>query len=208
MRQLTRPPMRLPGTEPAVATVAGVCLLLALLLGLTPVLTALTAHEGMTLVPSALGAPFALPSLRAVPLGSTGWPQLLCEDFAAAILVAVAALRMRRHLRRRPEATRLRRLLAGWTALIAGAATAGVWRGLVTARMVDAGPVGWLTYGVAGAVFGALWGVALGWLTALAALAGPTRPAPNRSRSSPRPQQRRSWPASASSARHGGPPGP
>src|SRR4051812_29562900 len=151
MRQLMRLPMRLPGTEPAVAAGAGVCLLLALLLGLTPVLTALTAHEGMTLVPSALGVPFALPSLRAVPLGSTGWPQLLCENFAAAILVTAAALRMHRHLRRHPEARRLRRLLAGWTALIAGAATAGAWRGLVTARMVDAGPVGWLAYGVAGA---------------------------------------------------------
>ncbi|MFD9636549.1 hypothetical protein [Streptomyces violascens] len=175
MRQLTRLRIRLPGTEPAVAAVAGVCLLLALLLGLTPVLTSLTAHEGMALVPSALGAPFALPSLRAVPLGSTGWPHLLCEDFAAAILVTVAALRMRRHLRRRPEARRLRRLLAGWTALIAAGGASGAWRGLVAARMVDAGPAGWLTYGVAGAALGAAWGAALGWLTALAALTGPER---------------------------------
>ncbi|WP_053726313.1 hypothetical protein [Streptomyces sp. WM6378] len=165
MRQL----MRLPGAEPAVAAVAGVCLLLVLLLGLTPALTALTAHEGMTLVPSALGAPFALPSLRAVPLGSTGWPQLLCEDFASAVLVAAAVLRMRRHLRRRPEATRPRRLLAGWTALITGAATAGGWRGLVTARMVEAGPAGWLLYGAAGAAFGAVWGLGLGWLPGAAA---------------------------------------
>ncbi|MFE3185615.1 hypothetical protein ACFXKR_32760 [Streptomyces violascens] len=175
MRQLMRLPMRLPGTEPAVAAVAGVCLLLALLLGLTPVLTSLTAHEGMTLVPSALGAPFSLPSLRAVPLGSTGWSHLLCEDFAAAILVTVAALRMRRHLRRHPEARRLRRLLAGWTALIAAGGSSGAWRGLVAARMVDAGPTGWLAYGVAGAALGAAWGAALGWLTALAALAGPAR---------------------------------
>ncbi|WP_406507058.1 hypothetical protein [Streptomyces sp. NBC_00212] len=178
MRQLTRQPMRLPGAEPAVAAVAGVCLLLVLLLGLTPALTALTAHKGMTLVPSALGAPFALPSLRAVPLGSTGWPQLLCEDFAAAVLVAAAVLRMRRHLRRRPVASRPRRLLAGWTALITGAATAGVWRGLVTARMVEAGPAGWLLYGAAGAAFGAAWGLGLGWLPGVAALAGhPARPA-------------------------------
>ncbi|WP_438292016.1 hypothetical protein [Streptomyces sp. HUAS TT7] len=173
MRQLMRPPMRLPGTEPAVAAVAGVCLLLALLLGLTPVLTALTAHEGMTLVPSALGAPLALPSLRAVPLGSTGWPHLLCEDFAAAILVTVAALRMHRHLRRRPEAARLRRLLAGWTALIAAGGASGAWRGLVTARMVDAGPVGWLLYAATGAAFGALWGLTAGWLTGVAALCTP-----------------------------------
>ncbi|MGW1867905.1 hypothetical protein ACWCPS_20335 [Streptomyces mauvecolor] len=173
MRQLTRLPMRLPGTERAVAAVAGVCLLLALLLGLTPVLTSLTAHEGTTLVPSALGAPFALPSLRAVPLGSTGWAQLLCEDFAAAILVAVAALRTRRHLRRHPEARRLRRLLAGWTALIAAGGASGAWRGLVAARMVDAGPVGWLLYATTGAAFGAVWGLGLGWLPGLAALCVP-----------------------------------
>ncbi|MGW2818189.1 hypothetical protein [Streptomyces sp. NPDC001415] len=170
MRQLMRLPVRLPGIEPAVAAVAGVCLLLALLLGLTPVLTAFTAHEGMALVPTALGVPFALPSLRAVPLGSTGWPQLLCEDFAAAVLVTVAVLRMRRHLRRHPAAGRARRLLAGWTALIAGAATAGLWRGLVTARMVESGPAGWLLYGAIGAAFGAVWGLGLGWLTGAAAL--------------------------------------
>ena len=64
-----------------------------------------------------------------------------------------------------------RRPLAGWSALIAGAAAAGVWRGLVTARMVEAGPAGWVLYGVAGAAFGAVWGLVLGWLTGVAALA-------------------------------------
>ncbi|MFE9402741.1 hypothetical protein ACFYNY_13265 [Streptomyces sp. NPDC006530] len=171
--------MRLPRIEPAVAAVTGLCLLLALLLGLTPVLTAFTAHGGAALVPSALGVPLAVPALRAVPLGSTGWTQLLCEDFAAAVLTAVAGLRMRRHLRLRPTASRPRRLLAGWTALIAGAAAAGVWRGLVTARLVDAGPLGWLLYAAAGAVFGALWGAGLGWLTAVAALAAPAPARPS-----------------------------
>ncbi|MFE9556553.1 hypothetical protein ACFYMW_29505 [Streptomyces sp. NPDC006692] len=163
--------MRLPGIERAAAAVAGVCLLLALLLGLTPVRTAFTAHEGMTLVPSALGAPFALPALRAVPFGSTGWTPLLCEDFAVAVLVAVAVVRVRRHVRRHRRAGRLRRLLAGWTALIAGAAAAGAWRGMVTARMVESGPAGWIGYVVVGAAFGAVWGVLLGWLTGVAALA-------------------------------------
>ncbi|MFE4860220.1 hypothetical protein [Streptomyces sp. NPDC056670] len=167
-----RLPMRPPRAAPAVASVAGVCLLLSLLLGLTPVLTAFTAHTGPALVPSALGAPYALPSLRAVPLGGTGAAQLLCEDFAVMVLVAVAVLRMRRHLRLRPAAGRPRRFLAGWTALIAGAAAAGVWRGLVTARLVEAGPVGWLLHAAAGAAFGALWGAAAGWLTGVAALAG------------------------------------
>ncbi|MFF4184730.1 hypothetical protein ACFYZ9_16180 [Streptomyces sp. NPDC001691] len=169
--------MRLPRIEAAVAAVAGMCLLLTLLLGITGVLTAATAHEGAVLVPSALGAPLALPPLRAVPFGDTGWTQLLCEDFAAAVLVAVAGLRMRRHLRLRPAAGHARRLLAGWTALVAGAAAAGVWRGLVAARMVEAGPAGWLLYGAAGAVFGAAWGLALGWLTGAAALVATSGPA-------------------------------
>ncbi|MEU3501079.1 hypothetical protein ABZ726_10020 [Streptomyces hundungensis] len=168
--------MRLPRIEPAVVAVTGLCLLLALLLGLTPVLTALTAHGGAVLVPSALGVPLALPPLRAVPLGDTGWTHLLCEDFAVVVLTAVAGLRMRRHLRLRPAASRPRRLLAGWTALIAGAAAAGVWRGLVTARLVDAGPLGWLLYAAAGALFGAVWGAGLGWLTAVAALTRPRDP--------------------------------
>ncbi|MFE3688888.1 hypothetical protein ACFXPM_37455 [Streptomyces sp. NPDC059095] len=171
-RPSTRPGPRRPRIEPAVAAVAGVCLLLTLLLGLTPVLTAFTARTGPALVPSALGVPFALPSLRAVPLGGTGATQLLCEDFAVAVLVAVAVLRMRRQLRRRPDAGRPRRFLAGWTALIAGAAAAGAWRGLVTARLVAAGPVGWLLYAAAGAVFGAVWGAAAGWAAGAAALTG------------------------------------
>ncbi len=171
-RPSTRPRPRLPRIEPAVAAVAGVCLLLALLLGLTPALTAFTAHTGPALAPSALGVPFALPSLRAVPLGGTGVTQLLCEDFAVAVLVAVSVLRMRRQLRRHPDAGRPRRFLAGWTALIAGAAASGAWRGLVTARLVEAGPVGWLLYAAAGAVFGAVWGAAAGWSAGAAALAG------------------------------------
>ncbi|MFG2717359.1 hypothetical protein ACGFW5_03490 [Streptomyces sp. NPDC048416] len=196
--------MRLPRIAPAVAAVAGLCLLLALLLGLTPVLTALTAHAGWTLVPSALGVPLGLPPLRAVPLGSTGWAQLLCEDFAVVVLVTVAALRMRRHVRLRPAAGRVRRALAGWTALLAAGAASGLWRGVVTARMADAGLLGWLAYGVVGVVFGAAWGLTLGWLPGVAAAAltsrrrpasspdprGPglrARTAPDRPRSSPRP---------------------
>ncbi|MEV0095975.1 hypothetical protein [Streptomyces sp. NPDC050738] len=152
----------------ATTSVAGVCLLLVLLCGSGHLFTALTARAGMSVVPSALGAPMGLPGLRAVPLGGTTWAWQLCEDFAALLLIAVAVVRIRRHLRRRPVAGRVRRLLAGWTALIAGAAAAGVWRGLVAARMVDSGALGWLAYAAAGALFGALWGLLLGWLPGIA----------------------------------------
>ncbi|MFK4071237.1 hypothetical protein [Streptomyces sp. NPDC029674] len=131
--------------------VAGVCLLLVLAHGSATLLTAFTARAGLSAVPSALGVPFALPGLRTTPLGATDWARQLCENFAALLLVAVAAARMRRHLRVRPGGGRGGRLLAGWTALIAGwtaliagAAAAGAWRGPVAARMVEAGALGWL----------------------------------------------------------------
>ncbi|WP_306334175.1 hypothetical protein [Streptomyces sp. KL118A] len=165
----------------ATAVVACVCLVLVLAHGSATLLTAFTARAGLSVVPSALGVPFALPGLRATPLGATDWAWQLCEDFAALLLVAVAAARMRRHLRVRPDAGKGRRLLAGWTALIAGTAVAGVWRGMVAARMVEAGPWGWLLLPLTGALFGALWGLALGWLPGAAALAtsrAPRAPAP------------------------------
>ncbi|MFG3286238.1 hypothetical protein [Streptomyces sp. NPDC048111] len=157
-----------------VVAVAAACALPAVLLGCTPVLTEFTAHAGAALVPSALGAPFALPALRVVPLGSTGWAAMLCEDFAVVALVAVAALRMRRHMRLHPRAGRARRALAAWTALIAAGAAAGLWRGLVMARMTEAGPAGWPAYAAAGAALGALWGTTLGWLPAASTWAGRT----------------------------------
>ncbi|WP_409237952.1 hypothetical protein [Streptomyces sp. PA5.6] len=160
----------------ASAVVACVCLLLVLAHGSATLLTAFTARAGLSVVPSALGVPFALPGLRATPLGATDWPWQLCENFAALLLVATATARMRRHLRLRPAATRVRRLLAGWTALIAGTALAGAWRGMVAARMVEAGPWGWLLLPLTGTLFGALWGLALGWLPGVAALARPGPP--------------------------------
>ncbi|MFD6435757.1 hypothetical protein [Streptomyces venezuelae] len=164
----------------ASAVVACACLLLVLAHGSETLLTAFTARAGLSVIPSALGVPFALPGLRATPLGATDWTWQLCENFAALLLIATATARMRRHLRVRPDAGRFRRLLAGWTALIAGTAAAGTWRGMVAARMVEAGLWGWLLLPAAGALFGALWGVALGWLPGAAALArlGPPRRAP------------------------------
>ncbi|MEW2390310.1 hypothetical protein AB0933_18360 [Streptomyces venezuelae] len=160
----------------ASAVVACVCLLLVLAHGSETLLTAFTARAGLSVVPSALGVPFALPGLRATPLGATDWTWQLCENFAALLLIATATARMRRHLRIRPEAGRARRLFAGWTALMAGTAAAGTWRGMVTARMLESGLWGWLLLPASGALFGALWGVALGWLPGAAALATPAPP--------------------------------
>ncbi|MET9293727.1 hypothetical protein [Streptomyces sp. NPDC003077] len=161
----------MPPKTRIVAAVTGSCLLLVVLLGIGPVLTGLTASAGLTVVPSALGAPLYLPGLRVTPLGDTPWAVTLSESFAALLLVATAALVMRRHLRGRPVGSRGRRLAVGWWALVAGAAVAGVFRGLVMARLTESGVMGWFGYAVAGVLCGALWGVVLGWLPGLAALA-------------------------------------
>ncbi|MEV7197048.1 hypothetical protein AB0N81_35370 [Streptomyces sp. NPDC093510] len=170
----------------ATAVVACVCLLLVLAHGSTTLVTAFTVRAGLSVVPTALGVPFALPGLRATPLGATDWSWQLCENFAALLLLAVATARMRRHLRLCPGAGRGRRLLAGWTALVAGAAVAGAWRGMVAARMVEAGALGWLLLTLTGVLFGALWGLLLGWLPGTAALA--TRPPSRAAPPSPGPE--------------------
>lgn len=99
------------------ATTAVLCACLALVLayGFVPLLTYTTAHAGLTVVPSALGIPPGLPGLRVAPLGATTWAWQLAESFGALTLLAAAVLRVRRHVRRRPDSGRTRRLLAGWT---------------------------------------------------------------------------------------------
>jgi hypothetical protein len=155
---------------------AGACLLLSVLLGSGLVLLELTARIPGLVVPGALGEPLLLPGLRVVPLGGQGWVVMLCEDFAAVLLMCGVLLRLRRHLRLRPAGGRFRRLLAGWSGLILGGAVSGLFRGMVTARQVEAGWLGWLGYPLTAALLGVLWGLLLGWLVGLAvALAQPRR---------------------------------
>jgi hypothetical protein len=145
-------------------------LLLVLALGTDTVWLRFTdAFGGRLLRPAAAGMPLLLPGLRLNPRGDTTWALTWCEDFAALLLLGVVALVLRKHVLLHPYSTRLHRLLTGWRAVVLGGAVAGVFRGLVQARMTAAGPLGWTGYPVAGGLAGAAWGTAVGWTVGLAA---------------------------------------
>jgi hypothetical protein len=126
---------------------------------------------------AALGVPPFLPGLRPDPRGDSTWAFTLSEDFAALLLVGSVGVRLRGHVLRQPYAGALRRLRAGWSAVVVGGAVAGLFRGLALARMTGSAPLGWTAHPLAGAIAGALWGVLLGWTVGLAvALVGHRRP--------------------------------
>lgn len=147
-------------------------LLLLVLLGITPLWLWLVSSSRFQLGPASIGMPLLLPPLRFTPLGDeSGW-QLLCEDFAALLLVAATGLLTSRQLRRTPRASRRQRLLAGWGGLVPAAVLAGFFRGLVVARLTASGPMGWFGYPALGVVGGLAWGVLLGWTAGLGAALG------------------------------------
>ncbi|WP_017558764.1 hypothetical protein [Nocardiopsis baichengensis] len=153
------------------AAAAAAALAPCLLFGSAAFLTWLTATAGPLVVPSALGAPFGPPPLRAVPLGEQPWSALVTELAAVAVLAAATGLATARAARRRPAAGRGRTALSAWGAFAAGTALAGVLRGAAPAVAMGLGPLGWAVYAAGGAVAGLLWGAALGWVCALATAA-------------------------------------
>jgi hypothetical protein len=149
---------------------AGATVLLLLVLGLTPVWLDLTTNHGLLLIPGVLGVPTLLPGLRFTPLGDQAGLTVLCEDFAALLMVLVVAAVLGRHIRTYPNSTRLHRLRIGWAALVLAGFLAGFFRGLVVARLVAGGPEAYFGYPALGAASGAGYGLLLGWIPGLAAL--------------------------------------
>ncbi|MEY9963110.1 hypothetical protein ABIA33_001136 [Streptacidiphilus sp. MAP12-16] len=147
-----------------------VTLLMVLLFGLNPMLLWITANYGFLLIPSALGVPLLLPGLRFTPLPDQSWTALGCEDFAALLLVGTVVRLLARHRRLYPSSGRLHRFFAGWGALMVGGLLAGLFRGLVVARMVEAGPLGYFGYPALGALSALLCTLLLGWIPGLAAV--------------------------------------
>ncbi len=119
--------------------------------------TAPATRLGWLAVPSALGVPYGLPGLRLLPVGETTWLMAL-TDLAAAVLLVAVVWRSRRGL------------WGTWGAFVLGATLAGLLRAVVTAQVLHAGLGAYAGLLAAGAVAGALWGLALGWLAGLAAL--------------------------------------
>lgn len=117
----------------------------------------LATRVGLLTVPSAIGAPYGLPGLRAVPLGETGWLTMLTESAAALLLVAVVF---------RAE----RGFWGTWGAFLLGSVLAGLLRAVVSSQVAGAGLGAYGGYLAGGLIVGLLWGMVLGWLVGLASL--------------------------------------
>jgi endoglycosylceramidase len=152
---------------PALAGLIGAAGIVALFS--VPALTEpITAFAPWVVVPSALGAPFGLPALRVMPLGDLTWATTVVDSVAALLLLATVYGRL---ARRRPDAGPGAAFFAGWRALIAAAALAGMVRGAYIGGVTPTGLVAALGYSGGGLVVGAVWGALLGWAVgALAAL--------------------------------------
>ncbi|MDA2812662.1 hypothetical protein O4J56_18605 [Nocardiopsis sp. RSe5-2] len=169
-----------PGGSPArraAAAAAAAALLPSLLFGSAAFLTWFNARAAWLVVPSALGAPYGPPPLRAVPVGGGPWPLFLADLAAVAVVAVAAGALTARAVRRRPHAGRARTALSAWGAFTLGTALAGAVRGAAPAALMGLGPLGWGAYAAGGAVAGLLWGAALGWVCA-GATAAVHRPEP------------------------------
>ncbi|QMU67662.1 hypothetical protein [Streptacidiphilus sp. P02-A3a] len=145
-------------------------LLIVLLMGMDSISLHVTSGFGELLIPAALGAPTTLPALRFSPLGQQSGSTVVCEDFAALVMVIIVVAVLSRHVRTYPNSSRIHRLLTGWGSLVAAGAAAGFFQGLVVARLIAGGPLAYFGYPVSGAVFGVAWALALGWLPGAAAV--------------------------------------
>lgn len=147
-----------------------VTLVLVLLFGTDWLYFWTTTDYGYLLVPSALGVPYLLPGLRFTPFADQSWTALGCEDFAALLLVGTVVRVLSRHRAAYPSSGRLHRFLVGWGAMMLGGLLSGAFRGLVTARTVDGGPLAYFGYPALGAGFAVVWCLLLGWIPGVAAV--------------------------------------
>ena len=145
-------------------------LLIVLLMGFDSISLHLSNASGYLLIPAALGAPTLLPGLRFSPLGEQSGGVVVCDDFAALVMVLIVVSILGRHVRTYPNSSRIHRLLTGWGSLVAAGFAAGFFQGLVVARLIAGGPLAYFGYPVSGALFGAGWALALGWLPGAAAV--------------------------------------
>ncbi|MDE3722994.1 hypothetical protein PWG71_16515 [Nocardiopsis sp. N85] len=153
------------------AVTAASALLPCLLFGSAGFLTRLGAWSAWPMLPSALGAPFAVPALSVVPIGEQPWSALTVELVAVAVLVAVVWWWTARSVRRRPDASAGRAFFAGWAAFALGAMASGAPRALVPAWEMGLGPIGWYAMLAGGLLTGLLWGSTLGWVCGVARVA-------------------------------------
>jgi len=166
------PRLREALTRRAVPYASGAAtLLIVLLMGLNSISLHFTTDYGDLLLPAAVGAPTMLPGLRFSALGQQSGSTVLCDDFAAVVMVMIVVAVLGRHVRTHPNSSRIHRLLTAWGALVLAGFLAGFFRGLVVARLVAGGPLAYFGYPALGALFGAGWSLLLGWFPGAAVLA-------------------------------------
>lgn len=147
--------------------VGAAALLPCVLFGNTAFVTWSAARAAWLTLPTALGAPFAVPRLSLVPFGERPGATVAVELLAAALLAVVAAAWTAHALRRRPDAGPWRSVLSGWWAFTLGLAAANVPRALVPAWEMGLGPLGWYGMLLGGLLTALLWGLLLGWVCGL-----------------------------------------
>ncbi|MFD4291961.1 hypothetical protein ACFWPA_04650 [Rhodococcus sp. NPDC058505] len=138
---------------PATLTAA----VLTVVAGIWTITGTVVTYVPTLLVPSALGLPFAVPALRAWPLGRTTPGSWLVDVLAALVLIAVVAVRLAR-----PARSRARAFGAGVGATVVGMLAANLIRVVYTSFVVHAGPGTYALMVLGGALVAVLWGAAAG----------------------------------------------
>lgn len=93
---------------------------LAIVVGIWPLVGTLTTWVPYLAVPAAAGLPFLWPPLRLVPLGETTWAFWIADTVGALVMLAVAWAMLRAASRRRPGAGPWRAFGRGvWVTVVA-----------------------------------------------------------------------------------------
>ncbi|WP_241665845.1 hypothetical protein [Prescottella subtropica] len=108
------------------------------------------------LIPSAIGVPFGIPSLRAVPLGGTTWSFWLVDVAAVLVMAAILWTRLR-HRTRRP-------FLAAWGATVLAVCAGNLVRIVFTSFVTHQGLGSYTLTVLLGLLVSALWGAVVGLL--------------------------------------------
>lgn len=159
------------GPWPATVTVV----LAAVLFGTWSLTGRVLTFNPELLIPSAIGLPFGIPPLRAVPLGATTWGYWFVDVLAAVVMAAVVWAQLSRGARRP--------FLAGLFATVLGVAVGNLVRIVFLSFETHQG-LG--TYALAlllGLVVSVLWGAVVGVCVGLVhlldrRLRGPAEPEP------------------------------
>ncbi|MFD4179554.1 hypothetical protein [Rhodococcus sp. NPDC058514] len=168
---------RLPAPWPGVVTLAAI----SALCGAWSITGAVLTQLPELLVPSAIGLPFAIPTLRLSPLGETTTAYWLVDCAAALVMIAVVWMRLVNSARRHPGGGAGRAFAAGLGATVIGVLVGNLIRTVYLSFVLQEGPGAYLASLLGGALMSLLWGAIVGLFVgaaqAIARAAADRRPA-------------------------------